>query len=42
MGSRAGSDDVEDDVLAPKVGGRVEAVNAGAAEVEGLWMNGAF
>jgi hypothetical protein len=43
MGSRAGSDDVVDDELPPpKVDGTVEAANTGTAEVEGVWMKGAF
>ena len=42
MGKRAWIDDVVDDELPPKLGGKVEAVNAGAAGVEGVWMNGAF
>jgi len=40
MGNRAGRDDVVDDELPPNIDGRVEAVNAGAAEVEGVCMNG--
>jgi len=39
MGNRAGTDDVVDDELPLNTDGRVEAVNAGAAEVEGVWMN---
>jgi len=39
MGSR---DDVVDDGLAPKVGGKAEAVNVGPPGVEEAWRNGAF
>ena len=39
MGNRAGSDDVVDDELPPKTGGRLEAANAGTVEVEGVWTN---
>lgn len=39
MGSR---DDVVDDGLAPKVGGRAEAVNVGPPDVEEVWRNWAF
>ena len=35
-------DDVVDDKLPPKLGGKVEAINVRAAGVEGVWMNGAF